>query len=44
MRGRDDLYGQLTSESLFAACKGKFNLVREEVLGNGRIMYLFQKQ
>ena len=44
MRGRDDLYGQLTSESLFAACRGKFNLVREEVLGNGRIMYLFQKQ
>ncbi len=44
MRGRDALYGKLTSESLFAACSGKFSVIREEVLGNGRIMYLFQKQ
>jgi len=44
MRGRDDLYGHLTAENLLAACSGMFNLVGQEVLGNGRIMYLFAKK
>jgi hypothetical protein len=44
MRGRDDLYGHLTTADLFRACEGKFTLVREEVLGNGRVMYLFRKK
>jgi hypothetical protein len=44
MRGRDDLYGHLTTADLFRACEGKFILVREEALGNGRILYLFRKK
>jgi len=44
MRGRDNLYGHLTAENLLAACSGKLNLVGQEVLGNGRIMYLFAKK
>ena len=44
MRGRDDLYGSLTSDDLLAACRDKFDLVQQEVLGNGRIMYLFTKK
>jgi SAM-dependent methyltransferase len=43
MRGRDDLYGGLTSADLFHACDGRFTLLREETLGNGRVMYLLRK-
>jgi len=44
MRGRDDLYGHLSSADLLRACEGKFDVVREETLGNGRVMYLFKKK
>jgi SAM-dependent methyltransferase len=44
MRGRDELYGHLTSGDLLAACAGKFTLIREQALTNGRIMYLFRKE
>jgi SAM-dependent methyltransferase len=43
MRGRDELYGSLSSADLFCACEGRFTLLREETLGNGRVLYLFRK-
>lgn len=43
MRGRDDLYGSLTDADLLAASEPYFRLIRREVLGNGRILILFEK-
>ncbi len=43
MRGRDDLYGALTEENLLVATTGYFRQTRREVLGNGRILFLFEK-
>jgi SAM-dependent methyltransferase len=44
MRGRDDLYGSLSEADLMAACEGRFRVVREERLGNGRVLFLFERQ
>jgi SAM-dependent methyltransferase len=44
MRGRDDLYGSLSEADLMAACEGRFRLVREQRLGNGRVLFLFERQ
>jgi SAM-dependent methyltransferase len=44
MRGRDDLYGSLSTADLFHACENKFTLLREQTLGNGRILYLFRRK
>ena len=43
MRGRDNLYGALSEADLLAACAGRFRTLRQETLGNGRILYLFEK-
>jgi len=43
MRGRDDLYGSLTSEDLLAACHGRFHLIQHHMLDNGRTLYHFAK-
>lgn len=43
MRGRDDLYGALSDTDLLAASAPYFRQIRREVLGNGRIMFLFEK-
>ena len=43
MRGRESLYGALAECDLLAACDGRFHVLRREVLGNGRILFLFEK-
>jgi hypothetical protein len=43
MRKRDSLYGSLTDADLIDACSGLFQLVRRQTLGNGRILFLFEK-
>jgi SAM-dependent methyltransferase len=43
MRGRDTLYGALSEADLLAACEGRFRALRRETLGNGRILFLFEK-
>jgi SAM-dependent methyltransferase len=43
MRGRESLYGNLTAADLLSACAGLFHPVRQETLGNGRTLYLFEK-
>lgn len=43
MRGRDDLYGSLSEGDLLNACEGLFTVVKREVLGNGRILFLFDR-
>jgi SAM-dependent methyltransferase len=43
MRGRDTLYGSLAEADLLNACAGRFNPIRRETLGNGRILFLFEK-
>ena len=43
MRGRDDLYGALTDADLLSASESYFRAIRREVLGNGRILFLFEK-
>lgn len=43
MRGRDDLYGSLTEADLLRACDGRFRLMRQMTLGNGRMLFLFEK-
>jgi SAM-dependent methyltransferase len=43
MRKRESLYGSLTDADLLAACSGLFQLVRRQTLGNGRILFLFEK-
>lgn len=44
MRGRDELYGSLTDADLLAATEDYFQPIRREVLGNGRILFLFEKK
>jgi FkbM family methyltransferase len=43
MRGRDSLYGSLSERDLVAACNGLFSTLREERLGNGRMLYLLER-
>ena len=43
MRGRTDLYGSLGTDDLLAACEGRFKVVREHMLDNGRILFLLSK-
>jgi SAM-dependent methyltransferase len=43
MRGRETLYGSLTEADLIAACAGLFQPVQQHTLGNGRILFLFEK-
>jgi SAM-dependent methyltransferase len=43
MRGRDTLYGSITDADLLAACIGRFQLLRQLTLGNGRTLFLFEK-
>jgi hypothetical protein len=43
MRGRDNLYGALSEADLLAAAAGRFKTVRQETLGNGRMLFLFEK-
>jgi hypothetical protein len=43
MRGRESLYGALTEADLLAACADRFQVKRREALGNGRILFLFEK-
>jgi SAM-dependent methyltransferase len=43
MRGRNDLYGALSEDDLMAACVGRFELLRRQPVGNGRILLLFEK-
>jgi SAM-dependent methyltransferase len=43
MRGRDNLYGALTEADLLRACSVCFRPIRQETLGNGRILFLFEK-
>ena len=44
MRGRDELYGALTDADLLAASEDTFRPIRREVLGNGRLLFLFEKK
>jgi SAM-dependent methyltransferase len=43
MRGRDSLYGALSEKELLAACDGRFEVKRRQALGNGRVLFLFEK-
>jgi len=43
MRGRDNLYGALTDADLLTACTNYFHPIRQETLGNGRILFLFER-
>jgi hypothetical protein len=43
MRGRDHLYGALSEADLLAGATGRFRAVRQETLGNGRMLFLFEK-
>jgi SAM-dependent methyltransferase len=43
MRGRDSLYGALSEDDLLHACEGRFEVVRRQALGNGRVLFLFEK-
>jgi len=44
MRGRDSLYGSLSERDLLVACEGRFEVVKRESLGNGRVLFLFEKK
>jgi SAM-dependent methyltransferase len=43
MRGRDALYGALSEDDLLAACGDRFDVMRRQVLSNGRVLFLFEK-
>jgi len=43
MRGRDALYGSLTERDLLAACENLFSILRTKTLGNGRILYVLER-
>ncbi|WP_158824521.1 bifunctional 2-polyprenyl-6-hydroxyphenol methylase/3-demethylubiquinol 3-O-methyltransferase UbiG [Granulicella sp. S156] len=43
MRGRDTLYGSITEADLLAACVGRFQLLRQLTLSNGRVLFLFER-
>ena len=42
MRGRDELYGALTEADLLTAAAAYFRVVRQQTLGNGRILFLME--
>jgi 2-polyprenyl-3-methyl-5-hydroxy-6-metoxy-1,4-benzoquinol methylase len=42
MRGRDELYGALSEADLLTAAAAYFHVVRQETLGNGRILFLME--
>jgi SAM-dependent methyltransferase len=42
MRGRDELYGALTEADLLKAAAVCFHPVRQQMLGNGRILFLLE--
>jgi len=42
MRGRDELYGALTEADLLHAAAEYFHTVRQQTLGNGRILFLME--
>jgi 2-polyprenyl-3-methyl-5-hydroxy-6-metoxy-1,4-benzoquinol methylase len=44
MRGRESLYGGLSEADLLAACIGHFQLLQQQTLTNGRILFLFEKE
>jgi SAM-dependent methyltransferase len=44
MRGRVELYGSLSAEDLMRAFVGRFEVLRQQRLGNGRILFLFAKR
>jgi hypothetical protein len=43
MRGRGERYGSLEEGDLLAAADGLFRVDRRQLLGNGRILFLFSK-
>lgn len=43
MRGRDALYGSLSESDLLEAATGLFRTVRRYALGNGRVLFLFER-
>ena len=43
MRGREDLYGSLAESDLLEACAHHFQVIEQQTLGNGRILFLFEK-
>ena len=43
MRGRDTLYGSLSENDMLVACEGRFRTVDRHVLGNGRVLFFFDK-
>lgn len=43
MRGRQSLYGSLSEADLLAACLGRFEVLRQQTLGNGRVLFLFER-
>lgn len=43
MRGRDDLYGELSESDLVRTCDGLFRIVEREALGNGRVLLLLER-
>jgi 2-polyprenyl-3-methyl-5-hydroxy-6-metoxy-1,4-benzoquinol methylase len=42
MRGRDELYGALTEADLVTAAAAYFHPVRQQTLGNGRVLFLME--
>jgi SAM-dependent methyltransferase len=42
MRGREGLYGALTEADLLSACEHLFRVIDRHVLGNGRVLFLFE--
>lgn len=44
LRGRDSLYGHLDEQAFLAGFQQFFSSVEREQLGNGRILYLFEKK
>jgi SAM-dependent methyltransferase len=42
MRGREEFYGALTEADFLNAASDYFHLVRQQMLGNGRILYLLE--
>jgi hypothetical protein len=43
LRGRDDLYGHLTEDDLTRAFAPHFSVVDRTLLGNGRVLLLFDR-
>ncbi len=43
MRGREDLYGSLSESDLLSACIGRFHVLEQQPLDNGRTLFLLEK-